>query len=207
MINYVEEIKKYPMSKKLKNTFNPIKEDKDGVRAKRVVWSTESLNLALKGMEQGRKLIANPFYENNTKILKGDLVFERTPEEIEEWKKCKNDILYFAEKYCQLMTPQGIQPIQLRDYQKEYLRHLEQNRLSILLACRQAGKCVNLTEKVIIRLKNPYKKFNKYLKDGDRLIYELPLFELYNLVDKRFIWKIKYFLYKIIYNIEIQKNI
>ena len=30
------------------NKFNPIKEDKDGVQARRVIWSTESLNIALK---------------------------------------------------------------------------------------------------------------------------------------------------------------
>ena len=45
--------------------FNPVKEDKDGVRAKRTIWSTKSLDLALKGIEQGKKLVANPFYENN----------------------------------------------------------------------------------------------------------------------------------------------
>ena len=61
--------------------FNPVKEEIDGKRAHRVIWSTESINLALTGLEQGRKLIANPFYENNTKLLKGDLVFERTEEE------------------------------------------------------------------------------------------------------------------------------
>ena len=69
--------------------FNPVKEDTDGVRARRVIWGTDTIRMALKGLEQGKKLVANPFYENNTKILKGDLVFERTPEEIEEWKKCR----------------------------------------------------------------------------------------------------------------------
>ena len=92
----------------MSSKFNPVKEDKDGVIAKRMIWSTEAINLALKGLEQGRKLIANPFYENNFRLLKGDLVFERTPEEIEEWKHCATDIVYFAEKYCKLMTPEGI---------------------------------------------------------------------------------------------------
>ena len=104
--------------KKKKEVFNPIKEDESGKIAKRMIWSTESLNLAIKGLEEGKKLKANPFYENNTRLLKGDLVFERTEEEIEEWKKCRDDILYFAEKYCKLMTPEGIQHIHLRDYQK-----------------------------------------------------------------------------------------
>lgn len=127
------------MSKK-QNVFNPIKEEKDGVVARRMIWSTASMELALEGLRSGRKLIANPFYENNTKLFKGDLVFERTSEEINEWKKCKKDIIYFAEKYCKLMTPEGIKHVKLRDYQKKYLKHLVENRLSIYLACRQCAK-------------------------------------------------------------------
>ena len=66
---------------KNQNSFNPVKEEKDGILAKRMVWSTEALKLATKGLEDGRKLVANPFYENNIKLLKGDLVFQRTEEE------------------------------------------------------------------------------------------------------------------------------
>ena len=117
------------MSKKGKSIFNPVKEEVDGVKAKRTVWTSKSIDMALKGLEQGRKLVANPFYENNTKILKGDLVFDRTEDEIEEWLRCKNDILYFAEKYCKLMTPEGIKHISLRDYQKHYLKHLEEKKI------------------------------------------------------------------------------
>ena len=29
-------------------------------------------------------------------------------EEIAEWLRCKNDIIYFIEKYCYLKTPEGI---------------------------------------------------------------------------------------------------
>ena len=123
-----------------KNPFNPVKEDKDGVIARRMVWSSEALRLAIKGLEDGRKLVANPFYENQIKLLKGDLVFQRTEEEKEEWKKCATDIIYFVNKYCKLMTPQGIKHVTLRDYQERYLQHLMDNRLSIYLACRQCGK-------------------------------------------------------------------
>ena len=193
-----------------KNVFNPVKEDIDGKIAKRMIWSTESINLALKGLEQGRKLVANPFYENNTKLLKGDLVFQRTPEEIEDFKKCMGDIIFFANKRCQLMTPEGIQHITLRDYQEKYLKHLEANRLSIYLACRQCSKCVSLISEVCCkisdqllnniddRLKKELKK-NYYISKDDT--YVIPLFELYNLCDKRIIWKIKYHLYKLIYSL------
>lgn len=113
-----KDIKKHV---KKQEAFNPIKEDKSGVQAKRMVWSSKALDLALEGLKQGRKLIANPFYENNTKLIKGDLVFDRTPEEVKEWLKCKNDISYFVEKYCKLMTPEGIKNVKLRDYQKSIL--------------------------------------------------------------------------------------
>ena len=52
-----------------------------------------------------------------------------------------NDVIYFASK-CYIITPKGLQPCILRDYQEEYLRHLQNNRFSIFLACRQAGKSV-----------------------------------------------------------------
>ena len=191
--------------------FNPVKEDKDGVKAKRMVWSSNAINLAFEGLKQGRKLVANPFYENNTKLLKGDLVFERTDAEIQEWLKCKNDIIYFVEKYCQLMTPEGIKHVKLRDYQKNYLKHLEKHRLSIYLACRQCGKCNLFITNILCKI-----NWKIFEKNGDKLkkyfdclyynkekdCYELPLFEIYNLYDKSFKWKIQYLLYKIIYKYE-----
>lgn len=173
--------------KKKKEVFNPVKEDESGKIAKRMIWSTESLDLAIKGLEEGKKLKANPFYENNTRLLKGDLVFERTEEEIEEWKKCKDDILYFAERYCKLMTPEGVQHIHLRDYQKEYLRHLEKNRLSIYLACRQCSKttmsalfmlhyvCFNFDKNALV-LGNKRRTSIEILDKTRKVFIELPFF-------------------------------
>lgn len=191
----------------MSKSFNPVKDDTSGVKARRMIWSSTSLDLALKGIEQGKKLIANPFYENNTKLLKGDLVFERTNEEINEWKRCKNDIIYFVEKYCQLMTPEGIKHVKLRDYQKKYLKHLEDNRLSIYLACRQCAKCLSLLETIDIQFDDNFtniddklKKYfdkNYYIKEKD--CYRLPMFELYDLFDNSIKWKIKYHLYKFLY--------
>ena len=77
------------------HTFNPVKEETGGIRAKRVVWSTDSIALAIQALTQGKKLVANPFLDNNVLLLKGDLVFNRTKEEISEWQKCARDIIYF----------------------------------------------------------------------------------------------------------------
>ena len=171
----------------MKNDFNPVKEEKDGVKARRVIWSTQILNAALKGIEQGKKLVANPFYENNTKLLKGDLVFQRTKEEIDEWIKCRDNITYFVEKYCKLMTPEGIKYVTLRDYQYDYLKHLEENRLSIMLSARQAGKtvtsalfmlhyiCFN-TDKNALVLGNKRKTAVEILNKAKSIFIELPFF-------------------------------
>lgn len=175
------------MGKKMKESFNPVKEDKDGVIAKRMVWSTQSLNLALKGLNEGKKLIANPFYENNTKLLKSDLVFERTEDEIKEWLKCKDDVVYFVENYCKIMTPEGIQRVTLRDYQVEYLRHLEKNRLSILLSARQMGKtvtsalfmlhyiCFNVDKNALV-VANKLKTAKEVLDKAKKIYTEVPYF-------------------------------
>ena len=121
--------------------FDPVKELKGGVEASKVVWSTNSFNAAVDALSKGLPLKANPFCGNNTKLLKPDLVYKRTPEEVEDVIRCMQDPLYFASK-CFLMTPEGLQQVKMRDYQEEYLTNLKENRFNILLAARQSGKSV-----------------------------------------------------------------
>ena len=169
------------------NFFNPIKEEKDGVNARRVIWSTKSIELAITGLKEGRKLAANPFYNGQIKLLKSDLTFKRTEEEINEWIKCRDDIVYFVEEYCQIMTPQGIKKVTLRDYQYEYLNHLQTNQLSIFLACRQCGKsvtsalwmlhylCFNVDKSALVTA-DKYKTAKEILSKAKDIFYELPYF-------------------------------
>lgn len=119
--------------------YDPVKELKGGVEASRVVWSTKSLEIAVDALSKGLPLKANPFCGTNTKLLKPNLVYKRTAEEMEDIIRCVKDPIYFASK-CFLMTPEGLQPVTLRDYQEDYLRHLQNNRFSIFLSCRQSGK-------------------------------------------------------------------
>lgn len=186
--------------------YNPIKEQINGHETERVVWSTKSIYKALEGKQKGQPLKATPFYNNITKLLKPELVYKRTKEEIDDYIKCKMDPVYFASK-CYLMTPEGLQPCKLRDYQVDYLRHLQKNRFSIFLSCRQSGKSLNLSSNILIKIdknnKNYCQQLKKinyyYIKDN---IYEIPIFEVYNLYCKQtLIWKCKYQLYKIIYRL------
>ena len=207
--------KKTSQKNNIKTGFNPVKNDTENGKSSKIVWSTEALDTALEGLDQGFKLKANPFYDNNTKLLKADLLFERTPEELKHFKECMKDVLVFA-KECQLMTPQGIQHVKLRDYQEEYLKHLQNNRLSIFLSCRQSGKCVSPVDRVDIRITEDFKKNQKILSDDiikkwnkysisiDE--YNIPVFEILNLFKSGIKWRIKYNLYKLISNLNIQKK-
>lgn len=193
------------MAKEFEYEFDPVKEMKAGKTNERVIWSTVSLNAAVDALRKGLPLKANPFIGKNTKLLKPDLVYKRTQEEIEDYIHCKEDPVYFASK-CYLMTPEGLRPCVLRDYQVEYLRHLQKNRFSIFLSCRQSGKCFSMLSSIKIKLKNNFQIVNKLVKKDyfyiNDNIYEIPFFELYNLYCKQtLIWKCKYQLYKIIYRL------
>lgn len=193
-----------------KQTFNPVKEETLDQASQRVQWSTEAIQLAKEALEKGKRLKANPFLDGtNLHLSKPNLVFIRTKEEVEEWKKCREDPLYFCNTYAKLMTPKGIQSIVLRDYQEEYIKYCKKNRLTICLACRQAGKCNSLISNVLVRFTDKFKndpvyiskkKNLSYYKNGDE--FNLPLFELYNLFDSSISWKIKYYLYKLLYKIK-----
>ena len=167
--------------------FNPIKEQIDGKLAHDVIWSSDIINKAIDGLNAGKKLVANPFYENNTKLLKGDLVFERTQEEIDEWNHCADDIIYFANTYCKLMTPQGIKNVTMRDYQEEYLQHLVKNRLSIFISCRQSAKTTTSAifmlhyilfnfDKNALVLGNKRRTACEIMDKIKKIFYELPYF-------------------------------
>ena len=189
--------------------YNPVKEIKGGVEASKVVWSTKSLNAAVDALSKGLPLKANPFCGTNTKLLKPDLVYKRTEEEVEDYIKCMQDPLYFAEK-CFLMTPKGLQPVKMRDYQKEYLTNLKENRFNILLACRQAGKTQLIDSQIVIKL--PIKNINThfvkllkkyyYIDNDDNYILTIPLFELYNIYSRGIVNKCRYYLYKLMFKLK-----
>lgn len=121
--------------------YNPVKIPKDGVEAEKVIWTTKALNIAVDAIKKGLPLKANPFCGKNVQLLKPDLVYKRTKEEIDDFLHCKRDPVYFASK-CFLMTPEGLAPCNLRDYQIEYLNILKENNFTIFRACRQCGKSV-----------------------------------------------------------------
>lgn len=58
-----------------------------------------------------------------------------------EWIKCRDDVIYFAETYGSIVhVDYGIIKINLRDYQKDMIKIMSENRMSINALSRQLGK-------------------------------------------------------------------
>ena len=84
----------------------------------------------------------NPFHENEPELRSGNVLFEYTEWELEEIKRCASDVVYFAGKYCKVMTDEGIRQIVLRDYQIQILRQYQSHRKNIFVSPRQSGKTI-----------------------------------------------------------------
>lgn len=206
--------------------YDPVKEIVGNKAAEKVIWSTKSLELAVAGIKKGMPLKANPFCGKNTKLLKPNLVYKRTKEEIDDYIKCMQDPIYFA-SLCYLMTPKGLKPCVLRDYQVEYLKHLKEHRFSTFLSCRQSGKSFLSIDKITILIPfniyelykkvnynnekqtvRFYKKLINMIEKYEYNIYEnsiiitIPAYELFNCFNNSIIWKIRYMIYNAIVKIE-----
>jgi hypothetical protein len=106
------------------------------------VWTTEKLDLYFEQYSKGERIGAAPFIDGDIGKKAPNLPYQYTVEELEEFKKCANDVVYFADKYASAMTDEGIQKITLRDYQVRTLSEFQNNRYIALLASRQVGKTI-----------------------------------------------------------------
>ena len=80
-------------------------------------------------------------YNANPNLKAIGVQVDYTPEQIEEYIKCKNDYIYFIENYCQIVTlDHGLQLFKLYECQKRKLKIIHENRKVILMEGRQQGK-------------------------------------------------------------------
>jgi hypothetical protein len=97
-------------------------------------------------------------HKNNPNLRSSREVLDYTKEMIEEYVKCQQDIIYFAEKYFQIITiDHGKQNIDLYDFQKKILKICvsspEDKPHQIIRIPRQSGKCVYKDTKMKFRNK------------------------------------------------------
>jgi phage terminase large subunit-like protein len=83
----------------------------------------------------------NNGYNSNQNLKTAGVVMEYTEDEIKEYIKCKQDPIYFIEKYIKIVTlDHGLVPFKLHDYQKRIVLDFHNHRKNIVRAARQIGK-------------------------------------------------------------------
>lgn len=166
------------------------------------IWTTARINKLLEEIDNGKDIKGlhnSPFKDNDINLKRANLPFEYTPEEWDELKKCKHDLLYFAWNYCMIQTDKGVQLVKdgggLRDFQEGILNSFKKNKYNILMASRQTGKCLSMLSRVNV------------IDQLTRKQLTLPIFKIYfeSIKETRklkTIEKLKYFLYTLIDNVD-----
>jgi hypothetical protein len=86
----------------------------------------------------------NDSYLGNPNVKRDGVQEEWTPKKLSEYKKCMKDPAYFCKKYVKVIhLDKGLVPFKLYPYQEKMFQHFEDNRFSIVLACRQSGKSIS----------------------------------------------------------------
>ena len=83
-------------------------------------------------------------YLGNPQIKRDGVAEEWDATKLREYKKCMEDPSYFCKKYVKVIhLDKGLVPFDLYPYQEDMFDHFEENRFSIVLACRQSGKSIS----------------------------------------------------------------
>ncbi len=83
----------------------------------------------------------NYSYRGNPLLKRQGVQIEWTAELIQEFQRCKEDPIYFCEKYMKIVhVDKGLIPFDLFDYQKDMILSMIENRYSIFACARQSGK-------------------------------------------------------------------
>jgi len=83
-------------------------------------------------------------YLGNINVKRDGVQEEWTEEKVREYAKCMNDPAYFAKNYVKIVSlDKGLVNFNLYPYQEKMFEHFNQNRFSIVLACRQSGKSIS----------------------------------------------------------------
>lgn len=82
-------------------------------------------------------------YNGNPYVKRDGVEQKYTQYELDEYIKCRDSAEYFIENYVKVINlNKGLVKFKLYGYQKKMVNHFNDNRFSIVLACRQSGKSV-----------------------------------------------------------------
>ena len=83
-------------------------------------------------------------YLGNPNVKRDGVLQQWTPDLLQEYKKCMDNPIYFVETYVKVISlDDGMVPFVLYPYQRRMFEQFQENRFSIVLACRQSGKSIS----------------------------------------------------------------
>ena len=83
-------------------------------------------------------------YLGNPQVKRDGVQQKFTEQEVGEYLKCMKDPCYFARTYVKVISlDKGLIPFTPYPYQDRMFKHFNDNRFSIVLACRQSGKSIS----------------------------------------------------------------
>ena len=90
------------------------------------------------------KLRGDTHYLGNINIKKDGVEEDWSQEKVAEYARCMADPAHFARDHIKIINlDEGLVPFDLYPYQEKMFRHFNDNRFSIVLACRQSGKSIS----------------------------------------------------------------
>ena len=91
-----------------------------------------------------QNLQTNDHYLGNVNVKRDGVKHQFTEDEVKEYVKCGKDPVYFCKKYLKVISlDDGLVPFELYPYQEKMFEHFNNQRFSIILACRQSGKSIS----------------------------------------------------------------
>ena len=89
-------------------------------------------------------------------IKKKTSTHEYTPEQLEEFRRCILDPIYFMRNYLYIQHPKhGRVKFDLYEYQERMVREIHEHKDNIILTARQQGKCISPNTRVTVRQSSP----------------------------------------------------
>lgn len=131
----------------------------DGKKTARRIYSTKLINQLIEDHNNGYEIPYDAFFQRDLQLRAPNIVFEMTPEEVEEYEKCYEDPLYYVKNYCKFQTDEDYQLVKLRPFQERVIRTVTEeqfidasceklgpkNRSIIWMAARQSGKTTTIS--------------------------------------------------------------
>lgn len=93
------------------------------------------------------------YYRGSKHVPIAGAQYQFTSDMVDELRKCKEDIIYFAENFFHIISlDRGKEKIALYEAQKKVLRSFVANRNVIICSSRQIGKC--FSDNTLLKIRN-----------------------------------------------------